>query len=90
MDDRYALVENGVVTNIITLNDRNASDFQNPVKTYDRPDGIGDTYTDGKFYRDGSEVFTPLEIANNEIDSLTQQLGEAVEAIYQADMSVIG
>ena len=90
MDDRYALVENGVVTNIISLNDRNASDFPNAAKTYDRPVGIGDTYTDGKFYRDGSEVFTPLEIANNEIDSLTQQLGEAVEAIYQADMSVIG
>ena len=90
MDDRYALVENGVVTNIISLNDRNASDLPNAVKTYDRPVGIGDTYTDGKFYRDGSEVFTPLEIANNEIDSLTQQLGEAVEAIYQADMSVIG
>ena len=90
MDDRYALVENGVVTNIISLNDRNASDSPNAVKTYDRPVGIGDTYTDGKFYRDGEEIFTPLEIANNEIDSLTQQLGEAVEAIYQADMSVIG
>ena len=90
MDDRYALVENGVVTNIISLNDRNASDFPNAGKTYDRPVGIGDTYTDGKFYRDGEEIFTPLEIANNEIDSLTQQLGEAVEAIYQADMSVIG
>ena len=57
---------------------------------YYRPFGIVDTYTDGKFYRDGEEIFTPLEIANNEIDSLTQQLGEAVEAIYQADMSVIG
>ena len=90
MDDRYVLVENGVVTNIISLNDRNASDFPNAVKTYDRPVSIGDTYTEGKFYRDGVEVFTPLEIANNEIDSLTQQLGEAVETIYQADMSVIG
>lgn len=90
MDDRYALVENGVVTNIISLNDRNASDFPNAVKTADRPVGIGDTYVDGKFYRDGAEVFTPLEIANNEIDSLTQQLGEAVETIYQTDIDIIG
>nr|DAM19037.1 MAG TPA: hypothetical protein [Caudoviricetes sp.] len=31
-----------------------------------------------------------LEEANNEIGSLTQQLGEAVETIYQADMDTIG
>lgn len=90
MDDRYALVDNGVVTNIISLNDRNASDFPNAIKTYDRPVGIGDTYTDGKFYRNGEEVFTPLEVANNEIDTLTEQLGEAVETIYQSDMAIIG
>ena len=51
---------------------------------------MGDTYTEGKFYRDGKEVLTALEEANNEIDSLTQQLGEAVETIYQADMNTIG
>ena len=52
--------------------------------------GIDDTYTDGKFYRDGVEVLTELEKANNEIDSLTQQLGEAVEQIYQSDLEVVG
>ena len=29
----------------------------------DKPVAIGDDYTDGKFYRDGSEVLTPLEEA---------------------------
>ena len=29
----------------------------------DKPFAIGDDYTDGKFYRDGSEVLTPLEEA---------------------------
>ena len=87
---RYALVENGVVTNIIEMDKRNEQYFPSAVYTGDRPVGIGDTYTDCKFYRDGKEVMTAIEEANNEIDSLTQQLGEAVEQIYQSDMNTIG
>ena len=64
---RYAIVTDGIVTNIIALNDRNASDFPTAVKLGDRPVGIGDTYTDGKFYRDGVEVLTPMEQAQAEI-----------------------
>lgn len=64
---RYALIDNGIVTNIISLNDRNASDFPTAVKLGDRPVGIGDTYADGKFYRDGVEVLTPMEQAQAEI-----------------------
>lgn len=87
---RYAMVIEGKVTNIIEMDKRNEQYFPSAVYTGDRPVGIGDTYTDGKFYRDGKEVLTALEEANNEIDSLTQQLGEAVEQIYQADMNTIG
>ena len=64
---RYALTDNGIVTNIISLNDRNASVFPTAVKLGDRPVGIGDTYADGKFYRDGVEVLTPMEQAQAEI-----------------------
>ena len=87
---RYAMVIEGKVTNIIEMDKRNEQYFPSAVYTGDRPVGIGDTYTNGKFYRDGVEVFTALEEANNEIDSLTQQLGEAVEQIYQSDMNTIG
>lgn len=64
---RYAIVTDGIVTNIIALNDRNANDFPAAVKLGDRPVGIGDTYTDGKFYRDGVEVLTPMEQAQAEM-----------------------
>ena len=64
---RYALIDNGIVTNIISLNDRNASDFPTAVKLGDRPVGIGDTYADGKFYRDGVEVLAPMEQAQAEM-----------------------
>ena len=58
---RYAWIENGTVSNIIQLNDRNAGDFPQAVKLGDRPVGIGDSYTDGKFFRDGKEVLTTDE-----------------------------
>ena len=73
---RYALITDSIVTNIIALNDRNASDFPAAVKLGDRPVGIGDTYADGKFYRDGVEVLTPMEQAQEEIDEYKAALNE--------------
>ena len=73
---RYALIESGIVTNVIALNDRNASDFPAAVKLGDRPVGIGDTYTDGKFYRAGVEVLTPMELAQAEITEYKAALHE--------------
>lgn len=73
---RYAMVTGGVVANIIALNDRNANDFPAAVKLGDRPVDIGDTYTDGKFYRDGVEVLTPMEQAQAEIDAYKAALNE--------------
>ena len=73
---RYALIDNGIVSNVIVLNDRNASDFPTAVKLGDRPVCIGDTYADGKFYRDGVEVLTPMEQAQAEIDAYKAALNE--------------
>ena len=72
----YALIDNGIVSNVIALNDRNANDFPTAVKLGDRPVGIGDTYTDGKFYRDGAEVLTPMEQEQEEIDAYKAALNE--------------
>lgn len=84
MNNRYALVEDGIVTNIISLDSRNASDFPNAIKTADRPVAIGDTYTDGKFYRNGEEVLTALEIAQAEAEqykTALQTLGVDTEEV---------
>lgn len=59
----YALVENGVVTNIIWLYETNADEFPGAVKLGERQVEIGDTYEDGRFYRDGAEVLTAEEAA---------------------------
>ena len=73
---RYALIDGGIATNVIALNDRNASDFPTAVKLGDRPVGIGDTYNDGKFYRDGVEVLTPMEQAQAEMTEYKAALHE--------------
>lgn len=58
---RYAVITEGTVTNVITLWETNAGDFPGAVALHDRPVGIGDTYSEGKFYRDGKEVLTAQE-----------------------------
>lgn len=75
---RYAWIENGVVTNTIVLNDRNAGDFPKAVKLGDRPVAIGDSYADGKFFRDGKEVLTLAEEAAQYAQAL-QLLGVEVQ-----------
>ena len=73
---RYATVTDGIVTNIIALNDRNAHHLPAALTPGDRPVGIGDTYTDGKFYRDGVEVLTPMEQAQAEMTEYKAALHE--------------
>lgn len=74
----YALIENGTVVNIIYLHPMNANDFSNAVATNGLPVQIGDTYTDGKYYRDGEEVTE--KSANNE-----QELIDSIIAEVQND-----
>lgn len=58
---RYAIVTGGAVTNVIALRETNAGDFPGAVALHDRPVGIGDSYQDGKFRRDGEELLTAAE-----------------------------
>lgn len=63
----YALVENGTVVNIIWLNERNAGEWPGAVRLGERMVEVGDTYEDGRwFYRDGTEVLTAAEAAQQE------------------------
>lgn len=72
----YAVVENGIVTNLIWLLPRNAGEFPQTVQLGDRPVAVGDTYADGKFYRDGAEVLTPLEQLEADLAAIEEALNE--------------
>lgn len=62
MAKSMALIENGAVTNVLWCSDPEPETdiLINPAG---RPVAIGDTYSNGKFYRDGVEILTPLEEA---------------------------
>lgn len=71
----YALIENGIVVNIIWIHPINAGEFTNAVFTNNLPVQIGDTYTAGKFYRNGNEV-VHREPDNEQavVDSIMQEV----------------
>lgn len=60
MAKSMALIENGVVTNMLWCSD-SEPETESLINPADRPVAIGDTYSGGKFYRDGVEILTPLE-----------------------------
>ena len=67
---RYAVIQDGIVVNVIWLDPSNADDFPDAVPIGEVEAGIGDTYADGAFWRDGERLLTPLEIAEATIATL--------------------
>nr|DAQ57886.1 MAG TPA: pepsin inhibitor [Caudoviricetes sp.] len=80
MAKSMAVVNNGVVTNIIWCTD-NTPQTATWLNCDDRPVAIGDTYSGGKFYRDGVEILTPLEEAQKQIAEYEAALSEIETAL---------
>lgn len=57
----YALIENGVVINLIWLYEGNAHEFPNAVALGDRPVAIGDSYQNGVFIKANPPEETSIE-----------------------------
>lgn len=80
MAKSMALIENGTVVNMLWCSD-SEPETDILLDPADRPVGIGDTYSDGKFYRDGVEILTPLEEAqkkNTEYESALTEIETAL------------
>lgn len=80
MAKNMALVSDGVVVNVLWCSDK-AAQTDTLIDPAGRPVGIGDTYSDGKFYRDGAEVLTPLEAALAEIAALREEKADMQAAL---------
>lgn len=75
----YALVENGIITNIIYLHPMNAEDFPNAVAIESLPVAIGDEYRNEQFYRNGEIVKEASTFAEMEdMRSALNELGVTV------------
>lgn len=71
---KYALVENGVVKNIIWLAPANAGDFSGAVALNGRSVFVGDSYRDGVFYHNGEKVLTETEMLRAEMEDMRAAL----------------
>lgn len=80
MAKSMAVVDDGVVSNIIWCSD-SEPETDTIINPADRPVAIGDTYSDGKFYRGGVEVLTPLEEAQKQIAEYETALSEIEAAL---------
>lgn len=80
MAKSMALIENGTVANMLWCSD-SEPETVSLINPADRPVGIGDTYSGGKFYRAGVEILTPLEEAlkkNAEYEAALSEIEEAL------------
>lgn len=71
---RYAIITDGVVTNVIILYPGNAGDFQTAVPCGDVPVAIGDTLDGQDFYREGARVLSPVEQARKDAEDMEAAL----------------
>lgn len=80
MAKSMALIENGIIVNMLWCTD-SEQETESLINPADRPVAIGDTYRNGKFYRDGTEILTPLEEAqkkNNEYEAALREIETAL------------
>lgn len=80
MAKSMAVVDDGVVSNIIWCSD-SEPETDTIISPADHPVAIGDTYSDGKFYRDGVEILTPLEEAQKQVAEYETALAEIEAAL---------
>lgn len=80
MAKTMAVLEENTVVNMIWCSDEEleTDTLKNPEG---RPVGIGDTYENGKFYRDGAEILTPLEEAE-------KKNGEYEAALWEIEVAL--
>lgn len=87
MTKTMVIIDDGTVTNIIWC-----SDYTPETGTRKDPGGravgIGDTYSDGKWYRDGVEILTPLEQAQKNVETLQTQMTE-LDSSYREGVNSI-
>lgn len=80
MAKTMVVLKNGAVTNVVWCSN-SQGETDNLKNPGERPVGIGDIYAEGKWYRNGVEILTPLEEARKEAGELQGQL-DSLSAAY--------
>lgn len=80
MAKAMALLDDNAVINMLWCSE-NEPETETLKCPGERPVGIGDTYTDGKWYRGEVEILTPLETAMLENELLRTENANMKEAL---------
>lgn len=87
MAKNMALIESGTVVNIIWCSDWEP-ETDCLIDCGEVPAAIGDTYSDGKFYREEQEVLSETQQLRIQNAELLETLAQMVEEVYERDLSV--
>lgn len=80
MAKNMALLENGLVTNILWCSDREP-ETDTMINCGELPVGIGDSFQDGAFYRDGEKILTAYELLEKQNAEYEAALSEIETAL---------
>lgn len=79
----YALIDNGIVVNVMWLHPSNAGEFSNAVLIGDVLATMGDEYIDGVFYRNGERVLTRSELVQKMLAEKEATIAELDAALLE-------
>lgn len=89
MAKNMALLSNDIVVNIISCSDTTIQ-TKDLVEYNNIPIRIGDTYSNGAFYRNGEKVLTEVDQLLLKKEELITTIGQMVEEVYQSDVQAVG
>lgn len=82
MAKNMARIKNGIVTNIEWCADLDL-ETDGLKNVYDLPVEVGDSYSEGKFYRGGEVVLSALETVQKKNTELSSQIENLIDAMAQ-------